>query len=272
MTARRPIDRSGVRGGNEPRVEADRVLFERLADRRDPVDRDLLVERFLPLARSVASRYLRRGEPFEDVLQVACMGLVNAIDRYDPSRGLAFSSFAVPTISGEIKRYYRDRTLSVHVPRDLQELTLVVERARDDLATQLSRSPTVSEIADRLQIDADDVLEALQARYAKQSDSLDGSKHLGDEPGATVGDEIAVHEAGFSEAEHRADLRMLARVLTPRERLALRLSFEHDLTQAEIGKCLGVSQMQVSRILRSSIERLRHYADQRHRRLTGIAA
>jgi RNA polymerase sigma-B factor len=254
------------------RVMADRALFERLADQHDPVDRELLVERFLPLARSVASRYQRTGEPFEDVFQVACIGLVNAVDRYDPSRGRAFSSFAVPTIAGEIKRYYRDKTWSVHVPRDLQDLTLAVERARNDLETQLARSPTVSEIADRLGVDAEDVVEALQARHAKRSDSLDEPKHLDNDPGATVGDHIAVHETGFSQAEDRADLRILARVLTPRERLALRLRFEHDLTQQEIGDRLGISQMQVSRILRSSLQRVRAHAEQRRRQLTRLAA
>jgi RNA polymerase sigma-B factor len=272
MTARVRIDPSPAPQVDERRVKADRVLFERLADQRDPVDRELLVERFLPLARSVASRYQRRGEPFDDVFQVACIGLVNAIDRYDPRRGRAFSSFAVPTIAGEIKRYYRDKTWSVHVPRDLQELTLAVERACIDLEKQLARSPTVGEIAGRLEVDAEDVVEALQARCAKRSDSLDGPTHVDDESGGTVGDHIAVHEVGFTRAEHRADLRTLARVLTPRERLALRLRFEHDLTQQEIGDRLGVSQMQVSRILRSSLQRLRAHAEQRRRQLTRKAA
>jgi RNA polymerase sigma-B factor len=272
MTAGMPSDASGVLEVSERRVQADRVLFERLADERDPVDRELLVERFLPLARSVASRYQRRGEPFDDLYQVACFGLLKAIDRFDPGRGRAFSSFAVPTMSGEIKRYYRDRTWSVHVPRDLQDLSLAVERARVDLETRLARNPTVGEIAEQLEVDGEHVVEALQARHAKRSDSLDGPKHVDDESGGTLGDHIAVHESGFAQAEQRADLRILTRVLTRRERLALRLRFEHDLTQQEIGDRLGISQMQVCRILRSSLQRLRNHAEQSPHQLPGIAA
>jgi RNA polymerase sigma-B factor len=238
------------------RADEDRVLFERFLDQRDLVDREVLLERFLPLARSLASRYLQRGEPFDDVFQVACIGLLNAIDRFDVTRGRAFSSFAVPTIAGEIKRYYRDRTWSIHVPRDLQDLTLAVERARNDLETALTRSPTVGEIAQRLSIDDEDVVQALQAQHS----------------GGTVGDHVPVTEAGFSQAERRADLWSLARVLTPRERLVLRLRFERDLTQQEIGDRIGISQMQVSRILRSSIERLRDFSEQQHDRAMREAA
>jgi RNA polymerase sigma-B factor len=265
MSATDPTAPRRGREENTTRTRADRALFERLADRGDPVDRDLLVERFLPLARGIASRYRRRGEPFEDVFQVACIGLLKAIDRFDLSRGRAFSSFAVPTIAGEIKRYYRDRTWSIHVPRDLQELTLQVEKARNDLETELSRSPTVGEIAERLAINDEDVLEALQARHAKRSGSLDAPQRAQDDETTTVGCHIAVHENGFGHAEDRADLRALTRVLAPRERLVLRLRFEADLTQHEIGERIGLSQMQVSRILRGSIERLRCYsAQQQH--------
>lgn len=254
------------------RADEDRVLFERFLDQRDPVDREVLFERFLPLARSLASRYLQRGEPFDDVFQVACIGLLNAIDRFDVARGRAFSSFAVPTIAGEIKRYYRDRTWSVHVPRDLQDLTLAVERARNDLETELTRSPTVGEIAQRLSIDDEDVVEALQAQHAKRSGSLDAPRRLEDDSGGTVGDHVPVTDDGFFEVERRADLWALARVLNPRERLVLRLRFEGDLTQEEIGDRIGISQMQVSRILRSSIQRLRDFNDQQHDRAMHKAA
>jgi RNA polymerase sigma-B factor len=164
-------------------------------------------------------------------------------------------------MSGEIKRYYRDRTWSVHVPRHLQDLTLAVERDRIELETQVARSPTVGEIAEQLEGDGEDVVEALQARHAKRWGSLDAPKRLEDESGATLGDHIAVHEPGSAQAEHRADLRILTRVLTRRERLSLRLRFEHDLTRHEIGNRLGISQMQVSRILRSSLQRLRNHAE-----------
>ena len=250
---------------NAQRVQDDRALFERLATEGDPVDREVLVERFLPLARSVAARYARRGEPFDDLFQVACVGLVKAIDRYDASRGRAFSSFAVPTIAGEIKRYFRDRTWSVHVPRDLQDLTLAVEHARTDLEHELSRSPTVPEISERLGLDDEEVLEALQAQHAHRAGSLDAPVRNDDPPVGTVGEAVGVGEEGFAHAEARADLQILARVLTPRERLVLRLRFEQDMTQQEIGDRLGVSQMQISRIVRSAMARQREYAQQRER-------
>jgi RNA polymerase sigma-B factor len=245
-----------------PRRDEDRALFERCADPTDPLDRDALVVRFLPLARSIASRYAHAGEPFDDVFQVACVGLLKAIDRFDVAKDRAFSSFAVPTISGEIKRYFRDRTWSVHVPRDLQDRTLAVERASSELQTERSRAPTVSEIAERLGIEDEEVLEALHARRARRSDSLDAPLRLDDED-TTVGNVVAVREPGFDAAERRADLDGQLRVLTSRERLVLRLRFEHDLTQCEIGERIGVSQMQVSRILRASIERLRECSQDR---------
>ena len=147
------------------RLCEDRALFARLADRGDPVDREILVERFLPLARSLAARYVRPNEPFDDIFQVACLGLVNAIDRFDLSRDRAFSSFAVPTIVGEIKRYYRDKTWAVRVPRDLQDLVLAVDRAARDLEGQLGREPTVAELAETLTVSDEEVLEALHAGH-----------------------------------------------------------------------------------------------------------
>jgi RNA polymerase sigma-B factor len=234
-----------------------------LADHGDPVDRELLVERFLPLAKSLAARYRRHGEPFDDIFQVACLGLVKAIDRYDLSVGRAFSSFAVPTIAGEIKRYYRDRTWSVHVPRGLQELTLTVDRARGELEAELGRSPTATEIAERVQLAEEDVVEALQASHAYRAASLDAPAREGDDSTATVGDLVAAQEKGFARAETRADLRALGRVLQPRARLVIGLRFERDMTQQQIGEIVGLSQMQVSRILRAALARLREHADNR---------
>src|SRR6185437_15200904 len=142
MCAQAPTTGPGSSVADAKRARADRVLLERFAEQRDPVDRALLVERFLPLARSIATRYVRRTESFDDVFQVACLGLVNAIDRYDVSRGRAFSSFAVPTISGEIKRHYRDKTWAVHVPRDLHDRLLAVDGAARELETALGHQPT----------------------------------------------------------------------------------------------------------------------------------
>jgi len=249
----RPVDRAAE----------DRALFERYLDRRDAVDRELLVERFLPLARQLARRYQRPEEPFDDLFQVACLGLVKAIDRFDLSRDVAFSSYAVPTILGEIKRYFRDRTWSVRVPRDLQELALRVDRKVTELATDLRRQPTVAEIAVAVGIEEEEVLEALEASGAYRATSLSTPRSGDDEAGETLGDTVGIAEDGFGLAEDRATIEQLMRAVTPREREVLRLRFEEDLTQAEIGELIGVSQMQVSRIIRQALARLRTVADPR---------
>src|SRR4051812_44544388 len=243
------------------RLHQDRALFERYLDRRDPVDREMLVERFLPLAKQLARRYERPEEPFDDLFQVACLGLVKAIDRFDLSRDVAFSSYAVPTILGEIKRYFRDRTWSVRVPRDLQELALRVDRKVTELATDLRRQPTISEIAEAIGIDEEQVLEALEASGAYRATSLSLPRGNEDEAGETLGDTIGTAEDGFGLAEHRATLDRLLASLPQREREVLRLRFHEDYTQAEIGEVIGVSQMQVSRIIRQSLARLRTVAE-----------
>jgi RNA polymerase sigma-B factor len=258
-----PVQGGRLHARDHRRLHEDRVLFERYLDARDPVDRELLVERFLPLARSLAGRYLRHGEAFDDVFQVACLGLVKAIDGFDVTRGRAFSSYAVPTIVGEIKRYYRDRTWTVHVPRDLQELTLAVDRAAAALERELSRKPTVDDIAQRLDVSDEDVLEALQARHAHRCASLDAPRREDDQAESTTGDAIGVPEDGFELVETRVVLGSLMTGLTPRDRLVMRLRFERDLTQQQIGERVGISQMQVSRILRRCVERLRARARQR---------
>ena len=247
---------------NRERLREDQELFARYADKHDPVDRDLLVERFMPLARSLASRYLRRDEPFDDIFQVACLGLLKAIDGFDISRGRAFSSYAVPTIVGEIKRHYRDRTWVVHVPRDLQDLTLAVDRTLQQLERELLRKPTVSEIADKLHVSDEDVLEALQAGRAHRVGSLDAPVRDEEEPASTVGERLGTSEPGFARAEHRAMLSRLMNVLSARDRLVLRLRYEQDLTQEQIGERVGISQMQVSRVLRQCIVKLRGVAEQ----------
>ncbi|HEX7297738.1 MAG TPA: SigB/SigF/SigG family RNA polymerase sigma factor [Solirubrobacteraceae bacterium] len=220
-----------------------------------PRDRDALTTRFLPLARHLAARYTRGGEPFDDVYQVACIGLINAVDRYDSSRGTAFTSYAVPTIVGEIKRYYRDRTWAVHVSRDLLEATLRVEAAAEDLASRLGRPATVADIAARLSLSEQRVREAQAANRLRRTVSIEEPCGNGDEP-ATVGERIAVDEPGFERAEDRATLERLMRCLSEREREAVRLRFVEDLSQDEIGARLGISQMQVSRVLRAAMERL----------------
>jgi RNA polymerase sigma-B factor len=239
------------------RLRADRALFERYLERRDPGDREVLVERFLPLARALARRYQRTGEPFDDLFQVACLGLVKAIDRFDLNRDVAFSSYAVPTILGEIRRYLRDRTWSLRVPRGLQELTLRVDKTVVELSGDLQRQPTVAEIAHAAAATEEQVLDALQAAGAYRATSLQTPRGGEDGAGDTLGDTLASTEPGFGLAEDRATLAQLLRTVTSREREVLRLRFEENLTQRQIGQRIGVSQMQTSRIIRHSIARLR---------------
>ena len=243
------------------RARQDRALFERYLESRDPRLRAELVERFLPLARQLARRYQRAEEPFDDLVQVASLGLVKAIDRFDTSRDVAFSSYAVPTILGELKRHFRDRTWSVRVPRDLQELALKVDKAVTGLSRDLHRAPTVLEIGEVVGASEEQVLEALEAAGAYRATSFDAPRGSEDgDVGDTLGDTVGKEETGFGLAEDRATLHRLLQTLPVREREVLRLRFEHDLTQAEIGERIGVSQMQVSRLIRQSITRLRSAA------------
>jgi RNA polymerase sigma-B factor len=245
-------------GRGAERSSEDRELFTRYHGEGDAQARDQLVERFLPLARQLARRYQRAGEPLDDLLQVASMGLIKAIDRFDPVREIAFSSYAVPTILGEIKRHFRDRTWAVRVPRDLQELTLRVDRAVGALSEELRRQPSVAEIGADVGADEEQVLEALQAGGAYRAISFDAPRGAGaDDEISTLADSVGVHEHGFSRAEERATLASLLAGVTPREREVLRMRFEEDMTQAEIGEVIGVSQMQVSRVIRQALARLR---------------
>jgi len=252
-----------TRPGSSPRSgrssATDRELFDRLQRDGDRRARDELAVRFLPLARRLARRYAQREEPFDDVLQVACLGLVQAIDRFDPARGVAFSSFAVPTILGEVRRHFRDRTWAVRVPRDLQELTLRVSREVEALSIELNRRPTVPELAHHVGTGEEQVLEALRAGEAYRATSLDTPCCRGED--TTVGQLLGDDDIGFDRAEDRATLGPLLGTLSERERRVLRMRFQEDLTQARIGTAIGVSQMQVSRILRQAVGRLRLAAE-----------
>jgi RNA polymerase sigma-B factor len=245
-----------AQGRGAERSRQDRDLFLRYRQDGDMHARDQLVERFLPLARQLARRYQRASEPLDDLLQVASLGLIKAIDRFDLEREIAFSSYAVPTILGEIKRYFRDRTWAVRVPRDLQELTLKVDRAVAELADQRRRQPSVAEIGQAIGADDEAVLEALQAGGAYRAVSFDAPRGASDDEPATLGDSI-----GVNRAEERATLASLLAGVTPREREVLRMRFEEDMTQAQIGEVIGVSQMQVSRVIRQALTRLRLIAD-----------
>ena len=244
------------------RAREDRELFTRYLRNGEPGARDELVARFLPLARQLARRYQRAEEPLDDLIQVASIGLIKAIDRFDPDREVAFSSYAVPTILGELKRHFRDKTWSVRVPRDLQELALKVDRKVSELSRELHRSPSVNELAEAVGVNEEQILEALEASSAYRATSIDAPRGSEDDGSDTLGDQMGTSEQGFGLAEDRATLARLLGTVTEREREVLRLRFEEDLTQAEIGERIGVSQMQVSRIIRQSLSRLRAAARQ----------
>jgi RNA polymerase sigma-B factor len=231
--------------------------------------REQLIERYLPLAHRLARRYQRSEEPLDDLVQVASLGLVKAIDRFDVGRDVAFSSYAVPTILGELKRHFRDSTWSVRVPRDLQELALRVDRAVSELSLGTRRAPTVAEIAAAVGTSEERVLEALEAAGAYRAGSLDAPRSSpgGEEAaGESVADALGAEEGGFERAEERAMLVPLLAHVSPRERLVLVLRFVDDLTQAEIGERVGVSQMQVSRLIRQALARLRAVLEEPRKR------
>jgi RNA polymerase sigma-B factor len=259
-TARAPLVRPAARAGRR-RADAlaeERALFARYRRRPDPALRDHLVERFLPLARHLAARYDLQGHSYDDVFQVACLALVKAVDRFDPDRGAAFSSYAVPTVVGEIKRYYRDQTWAVHVTRELQERALRVARAVPDVARRLGRQPTVAEVATAVGCTEDEALDALRAATAYRAASLDAPQRADDDGSAiTLSETIGYEDDRLATVEQRADLSDLVDRLSARERTVVRLRFERDLTQSEIADVLGLSQLHVSRILREAIERLR---------------
>jgi RNA polymerase sigma-B factor len=264
VRSRRGAANDGRRGGagdeRLARTLNERRLFAGYRERDDQAARDALVEQFLPLATQLARRYHRGNEPLDDLVQVASVGLLKAIDRFDPARGTAFSSFAVPTIAGELKRHYRDKGWAVRVPRDLQELALRVDRATDRLVHQLGRAPTASEIADDLGVTVEQVLEAHEAAAAYRADSLDRPTSDDDQDATRVVDTLGGEETGYRQAEQSATIEAMASVLSDREREILRLRFEEDLTQSEIGHRVGLSQMHISRLLRQAVARLREAA------------
>lgn len=236
-------------------------LFARWQQDQDARARDLLAEQFLPLAKSLARRYRRSSEPLEDLVQVASLGLIKAIDRFDPSRGLAFSSFAVPTILGELKRYFRDSGWAVHVPRGAQERSRRIEDASRMLTGRTGRPPTVSELSQFLELSQEEVLEGLEASQAYSTVSLDAPRPADDDGGETYVDTIGGEDHRLAIADELVSTEMAISRLDTRDRRILYLRFVEDLTQTEIAEQIGVSQMQVSRLLRGSLTRLRELAD-----------
>ncbi len=234
-------------------------LFESCRRSRDQQARQQLIERFLPLARKLAARYARSREPYEDLVQVASVGLIKAIERFDPDHGTAFPAFAVPTILGELKRHFRDISWAVQVDRRAKERARAVIGAQRAL-TAAGRAPTVADIAQLLECDAEQVLEGLQAAIAYSPVSLDtpGARSTADDgEGSSLLSHVAAAGEPYERVEERATLDAAVRHLSKLERRILQLRFREDLSQRQIADRLGVSQMHVSRLLRRALERLR---------------
>ncbi|WP_425473941.1 RNA polymerase sigma factor SigF [Streptomyces qinzhouensis] len=218
--------------------------------------RNTLVELNIALVKFAASRFRSRSEPMEDIIQVGTIGLIKAIDRFELARGVEFPTFAMPTIIGEIKRFFRDTSWSVRVPRRLQELRLDLAKAGDELAQRLDRSPTVAELAEHLGLSRDEVVEGMAASNAYTASSLD-AQHEEDDSEGTLADRIGYEDHGLEGIEYIESLKPLIAGLQPRDRKILSLRFVANMTQSEIGEELGISQMHVSRLLSRTLVRLR---------------
>jgi RNA polymerase sigma-B factor len=230
------------------------MLLRRYSETHDPALQAELAERFMPLARSLALRYRGGSEPLEDLIQVASLGLVKALDGYDPARGRSFTAYAVPTMLGELRRHFRDRVWNLHLPRGLQERAMDVNDAIQKLSDKHGASPTVAQIAERIDASEEEVLEALQADAARRTLSLDVPQSRDDAESAPMLEAIGGTELGYESVE--SQLAAADADLDDRELLVLRLRFGRDLNQYEIGRRLGVSQMQISRIMRRALRKL----------------
>ncbi len=232
-------------------------LWREFATSRDPALREELVKRNMPFARRLALRYRGASESFDDLLQVANLGLLGAVDRFDPERGIPFTAFASPTILGELKRHFRDRVWTVRVPRGLHDRMAEVDKAITDLTKQLQRSPSVGEIAERLGLEQTDVLEVLEANHNRRTLSLDRPVGGDESEEAPPSDWIGKEDERFELIEGRVALDSALPYLEERERVVLRLRFVEDMTQSQIAEEIGHSQMHVSRILRRALARIR---------------
>jgi RNA polymerase sigma-B factor len=241
-------------------TETEETLFDRWRRRGDERAYAELVDRHMPLVRQLARRYAYTSEPLDDLVQVGSVGLLHALSRYDPRVGSSFKAYAVPTILGELRRHFRDAAWSVHLPRSLQERTRSVQLAIAALQGTLGRSPTIAEIAERIDATSEQVIEAMEARLAYRVESLDAPAEPGDERAQWHG--AGAVDAGFDTAEQSAFLSRALNALPERERTLVRLRFEEDLSQSEIGRQLGISQMHVSRLLRRALARMEAIASE----------
>lgn len=236
-------------------------LFRRWQQHHDTAARDALVERYMPLTIRLARRYRGANEPFDDLKQAASIGLLKAIDRYDSSRETGFEAYAIPTILGELKRYFRDCCWAVHMPRGIQDLAIKVDQAQRKLTAMSERPPTYQDLAQYLEMSVEDVLDALEASAAHHAVSLDTKHETLNGEVRTLGDSIGDIDPGFDLVECGASIRSAAAALPERERRVLALRFIEDLPQTEIAERIGVSQMQVSRILRRALASLSSMVD-----------
>lgn len=241
--------------------ERTRALFEQYKEHGDEEARETLIMSHLNLVRFLASKFKNRGEPLDDLIQVGTLGLIKAIDRFEPARGLEFTTFATPTILGEIKRHFRDKGWSVRVPRRLQELSAKVNQTSEELTKKLQRSPSVEEIAKELDVSVDEVLEAMESSSAYSSVPLEGGSQGGEDDAPSVIDHYATEDEGLLTADDRMIIDEAISEFSPREQEVIRMRFVEGLTQVEIAERLGVSQVQVSRLLRRTLQKVQEKVD-----------
>jgi RNA polymerase sigma-B factor len=246
------------KAGHGDRAAAEHQLLLRYHRWGDLGARDELVERFMPLARTLARRYTYTDEPLDDLVQVASLGLVKAIDRFDPDRGAKFTSYATPTIVGELKRHFRDKSWALHVPRELQERALAVGRVTEELSKGLGRSPKPREVAQALGCRVEQVLEAQEASAGCETASLDAPAVRDDDAAVALVDMMGAEDPAYELVEDRAAIASGWQALSEVECQVLELRFMSDITQREIGERMGYSQMHVSRLLRRALSRLEH--------------
>jgi RNA polymerase sigma-B factor len=238
-------------------VNALLIAYHREGDVRA---RDQLLVDLMPLVRALASRYAGRGEPLEDLVQVGALGLIKAVDRFDVDRGVEFSSYAVPTIVGEIRRHFRDKAWAMHVPRRLKELSVRLSRILDELTTELGRSPTVAELAEATGVEEEEVIDALDSAHAYSTRSLQAP--FDDEGEDSLFDKLGVEDQGYAEVEDESLVSAGLDTLDERERRIVELRFFYEMTQSQIAAELGISQMHVSRLLRRALGTMRGRIDE----------
>lgn len=249
--------RTIARAAPSARRDLVKRLLKEYRAHHDPGVRERLVELNSDLVHFIARRFANRGEPLEDIEQVGFLGLIHAIERFDPSLENEFSTFATPTIMGEIRRYFRDRSWAVRVPRRLQENLIRINSASQHLSGELGRSPTITEIGERVGLDPEDVLAALEVAPAQHTVSFESGPGGRADDTTTLGDRLGAEDSNLDRVEMRALLDQAMAHLSPREREIMALRFVEELPQTEVAKRLGISQMHVSRLQRAAVEHLR---------------